>query len=57
MSHLCLKDCPYPTRCPVCGVCTANPGPCRECRLVATLLPPRPKGRGLDALRREVGLE
>lgn len=57
MSHLCLAECPYPARCPTCQVCVAQPGRCRECKLVAQLLPPRPLGRGLDALRKEVGLD
>jgi hypothetical protein len=56
-SHLCLKECPYPHRCPACGVCVETPGPCRECRAARQLLPPRPLGRGLDALRKEVGLD
>jgi hypothetical protein len=55
--HLCLRECPYPHRCPACGVCVETPGPCRECRAARQLLPPRPLGRGLDALRKEVGLD
>jgi len=55
-SHLCLAVCD-PYTCPGCGYCVKAPGMCRECKLVRQLLPPRPLGRGLDALRKEVGLE
>jgi len=55
--HLCLATCPYPNRCHLCGTCVESGPICRECKLVRQLLPPRPLGRGLDALRKEVGLE
>jgi hypothetical protein len=54
--HLCLRECPYPARCPLCGTCTPAAGACRECRIAAATIPPRPKGRGLEGVRRELGL-
>ena len=54
--HLCLAQCD-PYRCPVCDYCTKQPGLCRECKLARQMLPPAPKGRGLDGLRKEMGLD
>lgn len=54
--HLCLAECPYPHVCQSCGVCIQTPAICRECRYAATAIPPRPKGRGLEGVRKELGL-
>lgn len=53
--HLCLAVCD-PHTCPSCGYCGKTPGPCRECRYAAAAIPPRPKGRGLEGVRKELGL-
>lgn len=53
--HLCLAKCD-PHVCPVCGYCGKTPGICRECKFARQLLPPLPKGRGLEGIRKELGL-